>query len=417
MNDTNGTAALHDRAAAPAPAPKLRVRRQGVFASIVLVLPLFLFLVVTFLGPIGAMLVRSVEDPEASQVLPRTTAALRDWNRVSLPGDDVFEALVQDLRTARADRTLGVVASRLNNDYAGFRSMLSVTARRVAGDFEGTPREFVLGVDDNWGKIEPWVAIQRAAGPLTTFYLLTALDLRRDVNNAVERQPEDRRIFLAVFIRTFWIAGLGTLICLVLAYPLSALLATLPKRKANLLLVFVLLPFWTSLMVRTAAWMVLLMQQGVVNESLVALGVFGVPQQLLFSRFAVMISMVHILLPFMILPLYAVMRQIPPHYVRAAYSLGAGPLRTLLRVWVPQTLPGIGAGCLMVFIQALGFYITPTLLGGGDDVMLSQMIGFYANQTVNWGLAAALSLLLLLSTGLLVALYGRMVGFSAVRTS
>ncbi len=409
------TAATADRMSAPE--PQLRIKRRGTFAGAVLVLPLLLFLLVSFLGPIGAMLLRGVEDPEVSQIMPHTIASLRNWDGKEIPGEAAFAALVQDLRVARAERTLGTAASRLNNDVAGFQSMLSVTARRVANPFEGSPRDFVLAVDPGWGNLESWVAIKRASGPFTTFYLLSALDMRRDVNNDIVRQPENQRVFLTTLGRTFWVAGLGTLICLVLAYPLSALLASLPKRKAGLLLLFVLLPFWTSLMVRTAAWMVLLAQQGVVNEALVTLGIFGVPQQLLFSRFAVLISMVHILLPFMILPLYAVMQQIPPYYVRAAHSLGAGPIRALLRVWVPQTLPGIGAGCLMVFIQALGFYITPTLLGGGEDQMLSQLIGFYANQTVNWGLAAALSLLLLGLTAVLVAIYGRMVGFSAVRTS
>jgi putative spermidine/putrescine transport system permease protein len=127
--------------------------------------------------------------------------------------------------------------------------------------------------------------------------------------------------------------------------------------------------------------------------------------------------MVHILLPFMVLPLYAVMRQIPPLHLRAAASLGAHPAEAFRRVWLPQTLPGIGAGCLLVFIQALGFYITPALIGGGADQMLPYFIGFYANQTVNWGLAAALSLILLAATVVIVGLYGRLVGFSAVRTS
>jgi putative spermidine/putrescine transport system permease protein len=396
-----------------------RARRAGwgpQVSAALLVAPLLLFVLVAFAAPIGAMLKRGVEDREVAPVLPRTLAALEGWTGAALPGDEAFAALVEDLRAARAAGTLPVAAGRLNHDTAGLRTTLVASARRLAQPFDGPAREAVLRADPAWGQVETWGAIVRARGPWTDFFLLAALDLRRDAAGAIRPVPPDQAVFRTIFLRTFWIAAMVTAIALVAGYPLAALIALARPGVSALLLFMVLVPFWTSLLVRTAAWMVLLAREGVVNHALVALGLFGAPRQLLFNRFAVVIAMVHILLPFMVLPLYAVMRQIPPIHLRAAASLGAHPVAAFRRVWLPQTLPGIGAGCLMVFIQALGFYITPALLGGGADQMLPYFIGFYANQTVNWGLAAALSLLLLAATLAIVGLYGRLVGFSAVRT-
>ena len=176
-----------------------------------------------------------------------------------------------------------------------------------------------------------------------------------------------------------------------------------------------LLPFWTSLLVRTGAWVVLLQREGVVNDVLIALGLISEPLQLVYNRFGVYVAMTHILLPFMVLPLYSVMRGIPPQYMRAAASLGARPLRAFLRVYLPQTVPGIGAGCLLVFILAIGYYITPALIGGINDQMVSYFVAFFTNQTVNWGMASALGTVLLIVTLLLFALYARLVGIDRLR--
>lgn len=397
-----------------------RTKRAGYgqkVSAALLVLPLLLFVLVAFAAPIGAMLKRGVEDRDVAPVLPRTVAALSGWTGAELPDEPVFAALVADLREARAAGTLPFAASRLNHDRAGLRTTLVASARRLAAPFEGSARQAVIRADPAWGERETWGAIARARGPWTDFFLLAALDLKRDAAGKIRAVAEEQAVFRTVFGRTFWIAAMVTAITLLLAYPLAAMIALSRPAIASALLFAVLLPFWTSLLVRTAAWMVLLAREGVANHALVALGLFGAPQQLLFNRFAVIVAMVHILLPFMVLPLYAVMRQIPAIHLRAAASLGANPVSAFRRVWLPQTLPGIGAGCLMVFIQALGFYVTPALLGGGADQMLPYFIGFYANQTVNWGLAASLSLLLLAATLLIVGLYGRLVGFGAVRTS
>ncbi len=369
--------------------------------------PLLLVLLLAFVVPIAAFLLRGVQDAAVAPAFPRTLAALDGWPGRELPDLPAWDAVVADLRTARNAGTLLPAAARLNTDVAGLRTVAVVTARKIADPFAGSPRDALLAADPAWSQIETWGAIRRAAGSPTDYHLLAALDLRRDAAGDVRAVPPGQRVFGLVFARTFGVAALVTAVCLLLGFPVAAFLARRPGRLSRVLMLAVLLPFWTSLIVRTAAWMVLLARDGVVNGALVAVGVFGMPQQLLYNRFAVILAMVHILLPSMILPLHAVMAQVPPALLRAASSLGAGPVRSFWRVWLPQTMPGVAAGCVLVFVQALGFYVTPALLGGGADQMLPWFIGFYANQTVDWGLAAALSLVLLAAIGTLAAIWAR----------
>ena len=379
--------------------------------------PLLLFLLVTFIAPIGAFLWRGVTDTEVAPVLPRTVAALADWNGQSTPEEPAFAALVADLRAARDhDRDTGAgsiprAAARLNADYPGFRGLLPMTARRVAAPFEGSARDTLLAISEEWRAPETWGAIRRAGGPLSSFHLLTALDLRQDAAGHIAPVPDNQAVFRAVLLRSLWISLTVTACCLLLGWPIAWLIATAQGWKATVLLAAVMLPFWISLIVRTAAWMVLLQREGIVNAALEAVGVPGAPLPLIMNRFAVVLAMVHILLPFMVLPLVAAFRALDPRLPRAAASLGAAPWRVFLRVTLPLCLPGVGAGCILVFIQALGFYVTPALLGGPNDQMLAWFVGFYATRSVNWGLAAALSMMLLVAVGLCVALYGRLAGF------
>jgi putative spermidine/putrescine transport system permease protein len=257
--------------------------------------------------------------------------------------------------------------------------------------------------------------IQRAAAPWTPLYILAALDRQQDAAGQVVRAPPEQAIYLDILVRTFWIAFVVTALCLVLGYPLAYKLASLPPRISNLLMILVLMPFWTSLLVRTAAWVVLLQREGPVNGVLQALSITDRPLQLVYNRFGLYVAMTHILLPFMVLPLYSVMRGIPHEYMRAAASLGARPLRAFLRVYLPQTVPGIGAGCLLVFILAIGYYITPALVGGVNDQMISYFVAFYTTQTVNWGMASALGAVLLIATLVLFALYARLVGIDRLK--
>lgn len=394
-----------------------RVRRTGVrrqVAAALLVAPLLLFLLVGFAAPIAALLARGVQDTEVARVLPRVSAALADWDGRGLPDDAAFAALAEDMRAARAAGTLAQAATRLNYDVNGFRTLMFATARRLPGPGEDA-RAALLAADPAWGGRETWAALRRATGPLTDFYLLAAIDLKRDADGAIVAVAEEQAIFLDVLVRTLGISLLVTLLCLAAGYPVAALLASVPPRRAAMLLAFVLLPFWTSLLVRTAAWVVLLQREGVVNAALLGLGLVEAPLEMIFTRFAVVLAMAHILLPFMILPLYAVMRSIPFELGRAASSLGAAPWRVFLRVTWPLSLPGVAAGSLMVFIQALGYYITPALLGGASDQMISWFIAFYASRTVNWGMAAALSALLLVATAALYAVYTRLAGTAWVR--
>jgi putative spermidine/putrescine transport system permease protein len=379
------------------------------------VLPLFLFLLASFIAPIGAMLARGVYDTDIARILPRVSLEMRRWDGRDLPPDSAFAALIDDVRAARDAGTLASAATRLNYDVAGFRTLLFATGRHLSDPPAGSPREALVAIDAKWGERETWAAIRRAAHPLTDFYLLAALDFRRDAANAIAPAPADESVFRAILARTLWISTVVTLACLLLGYPVALVIARAPQRRAGVLLFLVLLPFWTSLLVRTVAWVVLLQREGVLNNLLLSLHVVHAPLAMIFNRFAVYVAMVHVLLPFMVLPLYAVMKGIPTTYARAAASLGASPFTAFRRVYLPQTLPGIAAGCLMVFIQALGYYITPALVGGAEDQMISYFIAFYASRTVNWGMAAALSSMLLAATLALYAVYNRLVGLDRMR--
>jgi len=392
-----------------------RSRRREQLRAAALVLPLFLFLAATFVVPIGAMLSRGVTDTDIARILPSVTHALKGWDGRELPPEPAYAALIQDIRGAREAGTLASAATRLNYDIPGFRSLLFNTGRQLPTELAGSAREALVGIDPKWGERDTWAAIRRAGGPATDFYVLGALDLRRDADGSIVGAPVEQRVFRGVLGRTLWISAMVTLVCLVLGYPVAYVIAAQPPGRAGILLFLVLLPFWTSLLVRTTAWVVLLQKEGVLNSLFLSLGLVEQPLKMIFNRFAVYVAMVHVLLPFMVLPLYAVMRSISPSYMRAASSLGARPFTAFWRVYVPQTLPGIGAGCLMVFIQALGYYVTPALVGGADDQMISYFIAFYASKTVNWGMAAALSIILLAATLLLYAVYDRMVGIERMR--
>ena len=217
---------------------------------------------------------------------------------------------------------------------------------------------------------------------------------------------------MSLLWRTLVVSAVITALCLLLGYPVAHLIAHAPARRANLLLALVLVPFWTSLLVRTTAWIVLLQTQGVVNDLLLAVGLIGEDGRLamIYNMTGTIIAMTHVLLPFMVLPLYSVMRAIPPRYMNAAASLGATPAQAFRRVYWPQTLPGVGAGSLLVFILAIGYYITPALVGGSSGQLISNMVAYHMQTSLNWGLAAALGGILLAGVLALYLLYDRLVG-------
>lgn len=405
--------------ALPGPSLKQRLARAERFnrlKSKALILPLLLFLLLTFLLPIGALLLRSVDNPEVVGSLPRTVEAIASWDGRGLPDEAVYQAITLDIAEARRNQSLGDLSKRLNMELAGFRSLVSSTARKLPLREEPASYQDALQeMDERWGDPAYWQVIRRNASSVTPYYLLAALDHRIDDLGELASATPDQAIYLDIFARTFWMSLVITAICLVLAYPLAYLLANLPTRQGNLLMILVLLPFWTSILVRVAAWIVLLQSGGLINSALISLGIIEQPLQLVFNRSGVYVAMVHIMLPFMILPIYSVMKGISPSYMRAAVSLGCHPFASFWRVYFPQTLAGVGAGCLLVFILSIGYYITPALLGSPNDQMISYFVAFYTNTTINWGMATALGGLLLAATLVLYVVYSWLVGASKLR--
>ena len=387
-------------------------QRQRTF----LLLPLAAFLLVFFVAPLVWLLSLAVREAEVPRALPRTVAALHDWRPGQPVPGPVFASLAQDLTEARAANTLADAARRLNYEVNGVRSTLMRAAREVnaAGGGAALDAAFFSAVDPALASPEFFAAVQRARGPVSGYYLLAAFDLGRDVQGDIERVAPANRIYVDVLLRTLGISASVTLLCLLLGFPVAMLLTQVNEKTADWLMILVLLPFWTSLLVRTAAWVVVLQREGMVNGLLLRLGLVTEPLTLIYNRTGVLIAMTHVLLPFMILPLYGVLKGIPPHYMRAAASLGAPPVTAFFRVYLPLAAPAIMAGSLMVFILAMGYYITPALVGGGSDQMLSYFVATYTTDTGNWGLAAALGLMMLVTTLALYAVAHRLSGGRAL---
>lgn len=385
--------------------------RRKKLRAMALTLPLLAFLVVFFLVPLASLLVRAVENPEVADALPRTGQALSAWDRQSPPPAAAYAAVLADLSAIQETSQVGVLARRLNSEVSGARSLIMGTYRALPPDSQRlspeTAREALLAQDARWEELPYWQAIAQNSSRWTPDYLLASVDMKRNAQGDIERVGEGDAAFSDILGRTFQISAVVTLVALLLGYPLAFWLCTLSERKANIMLILVLLPFWTSVLVRIAAWIVLLQNNGLVNRFFMAIGLTDAPIPLLFNRVGVVVAMVHILLPFMILPLYSVMKSVPPNYLRAAISLGSPPLAAFFRVYLPQTYPGVAAGGLLVFITCIGYYVTPALLGGPADQMLSYYVAQYTNVEVNWGMACALGSVLLTCTLVLYALYRR----------
>lgn len=380
-----------------------------------LILPLLLFVVITFAAPVMLLLTRAVYDPSIADTLPRTVAALHDWDGKELPGEPVYAALISDFKQVAQENTSAFVGKRLNYEISGVRSKVIASVNK-AQSITGPPyKEQLIAADKLWGDRLIWSKIKLAGRPFTDFYLLRSLDLERNIDGDLALVPKSQAVYVSVLIRTFYVSLLVTLITLLLAYPVAFMLAHAPQRLTNLLLIFILVPFWTSLLVRTTAWFVLLQDNGPINNLLQFLSLSDEPLKLIFSRFGTVTAMVHIQLPFTLLPIYGVMKGISPSYMRAARSLGGGPFYSFWRVYLPLTLPGVGAGCLLTFILCLGYYITPALVGGAADQMVSGVIASAMNQENNWGKASALSAILLLATIILFFIYNRIIGIDKVK--
>jgi putative spermidine/putrescine transport system permease protein len=392
-----------------------RTERRRKLKAVGLVLPLFLFIVMAFVVPIGVMLFNAVHDNRLQTMLPETMKALANWDGKDLPDEGAYAALAQDLKQSWTRRDTAEIGKRLNYELPGARSQVMSSTRKIAKLTTGPYKQAMVDIDPLWGQKATWFLLKRGASAYTAFYLLRSFDYQYNDDGQIAAAPAETAIFRNIFIRTLGISIGVTLATLLLGYPVAYLLATLPLRTSNLLMIMVLLPFWTSLLVRTTAWVVLLQEHGVINDFLMALHVISEPAQLIFNRVGTIVAMTHIQLPFTLLPIYSVMKTISPSHVRAARSLGAGPFYAFWRIYFPQTVPGIGAGCLLTFILSLGYYITPALVGGPADQMVSSFVAYYTNQELNWGMASALGAILLAATILLYFVYNKLVGVDRIK--
>jgi len=388
-------------------------RRVAMF----MVLPLLAFILVTFIFPITQMLWRSVDNPTFDTYLPETTAALLEWDGQSQIDDSFYEIVGAEFGQAMRDKTLGKVANNFNRTMSGGKSFLIKTGRKLKKMETGPYKDVILKADKRWTDMEVLLKLKTASSPYTVDFYTKALDYERDNKAELVRLPDNEQIYVKLFVRTFVVALAITFITIILAYPISFLMASLPARSSNLLMIMVLLPFWTSLLVRTTSWIVLLQTQGTLNDILVWLGIIGDEGriQMIYNMTGTIIAMSHILLPFMVLPLYSVMKTISPNYTRAARSLGANPFVSFYRIYFPQSIPGIGAGSILVFILAVGYYITPALVGGQNGTLISNMIAFHMQKSLNWGLAAALGGILLGCIIIIYWVYDRLVGIDNMK--
>ena len=390
-----------------------RAQRQKRMAAFLLTLPLLAYVGVLFLVPLASMVWLSVANPTLGRFMPHTVAALADWQPTALPPEGAYAAVADDLRADFLSHRFGRVAKRLNEEAPGAFGLITKTTFRTAHLTPDKPwRDVLEGIDPQWGQLAIWRLLKRESAPVTADFYLAALDLQYGPNGGIMRVPDYQRVYVRLFLRTAWMSALVTALTVLLGYPLAYWISRMPERRANMAMIAVLLPFWTSLLVRITAWIVLLQSHGVVNSLLVAGGLVASDNRphLIFNAVGTIIVMTQVLLPFMVLPLYSVMRGIPDSYVRAAISLGAHPWHAFWKVFAPLTVPGIGAGVLLVFILAIGYYITPELVGGQTGQFISNRIAFNVQQSLNWGLAAALGTLLTVVTLALFAVFNALAG-------
>jgi len=393
-----------------------RAERKNKIRALFLVLPLALFITVTFVIPIISMLTRSVDDKQINTVFPKTFELYKQWDQKELPSEEIYASLFNEIMTADK-RQVGKASTRMNYSKSGWKSLIKKSKRKFKKIKEGPYKEQMIAIDKKWADIEYWKALSQMVEPITFGYYLNAVDLKYDSNKKIVRQPEKRRIYNYTWYKTIKISVLVTLFCLILGYPIAHLLATLPLKLSNLLMIFVLLPFWTSLLVRTVSWIVILMQNGIFNSILVWAGIISDDNriQLIYNETGTLIAMTQILLPFMVLPLYSVMKTIPPSYMRAALNLGAQPMHAFYRIYMPQTVPGISAGGLLVFVLAIGYFITPELVGGSDGQLIGHWIAYHLKSSLNWGLCSALGTILLVAMLVLYWVYNKIVGIENIK--
>ncbi len=397
-----------------------RAQRRSKIVAFMMVFPLLLFITIAFIGPIADMLMLSIDNTIVKEILPKSTEALQSWDEYSgeLPDEAVFAAIVVDIKKAKATKQHTKIGSRFNYESSGFSSLFRKTGRKVKKIKKPPYKQALIKADKRWGEIYTWQVIKQNSSSYTDGYYLAASDYKREFSSGNIKSLESKdSIYLKLFFRTIVLSTLITFLTFVIGFPLSYMLSQVSTRISNILIIFVLLPFWTSLLVRTTSWIALLQQEGVINDFLILVGFINEEGRLamIHNATGTVVAMTHILLPFMILPLFSVMKTIPKSYVRAAVSLGAHPWKAFWKVYFPNTGPGIGAGSILVFILAIGYYITPALVGGSSGTFISNRIAYHISSSLNWGLGAALGVILLGIVLALFMLYDRIVGIDNMK--
>ena len=389
-----------------------RAERRGQLVALgLLALPVF-FLLLTIILPVLDVVMNSVKDPTISRFMPRFAAQAVVWDGKSLPGEEMVKVFIEEILAADERRSIGRISSRANGQIAGMRSMvldtaLALSRHQDAGTLaQDNYLDQLVEIDSRWQERRYWVAFKQAAPAWTARHFLRLVDLEHDIDGNIVPVEPKLRLYVRVFFRTLWICTIVTILCVLIAYPISYYLASLPTERSNLVLLFLLLPLWTSMLVKSLGWLVSLQNEGVINDLGIILGFWDEPFEMAHHRRGTYVAMIHILLPFMAFPLFAVMRGIDPHHMKAAAIMGATPWRAFFRVYLPQSLPGVGAGALLVFILSLGLYVPPALVGGPGD----QMLSYFVAQNVNSGLGGALSLELLVIVSVFLLIYQRIFG-------
>ena len=400
-----------------------KTERKNKIRAFLLVSPLLLFIIVTFVIPIGDMLTRSIDDSQVNSVYGNTFEEYKKWDKEKdiLPPEAVYKALFEDIGYGEKIQ-VGKSLTRMNYSKSGWKSLIKKTRREInkiikSEKFPESYKDTLIEINEGWADPTFWYSMSQMLSESTPIYYWNAIDRTYDENANIVQQPEERRMYVRTWIKTFKVSVYVTFFCLVLGFPVAHLLANLPLRYSNLLMIFVLLPFWTSLLVRTTAWIVMLQQNGVINGVLVWLGILSDDGriQMVYNQTGTIIAMTQILLPFMILPLYSVMKVIPKSHMRAAQNLGAKPAKAFMRVYLPQTIPGMSAGGLLVFVLAIGYFITPELVGGKDGQLIGHWIAYHLKTSMNWGLCSALGGILLAIMLVLYWLYNKIVGIDNIK--
>ena len=397
-----------------------KAERKNKIKAFLLVAPLLLFLIITYVFPIGEMFTRSVDDKMITNMLPTTFKEMETWDGKELPPEEVFSAFYKDFKVLVERQEQGKLGQRLNKEKNGFNSITKKLLRQIKRnkiDEDQSIKEQIMKIHKRWRNVEYWQAIKRTAPPYTMAKYLKGIDMYIDADGGITQVDEDRRIHRILWLRTLEIALFVTIFCFLMGYPIAHLLATLPMKYSNLLMICVLLPFWTSLLVRTASWMILLQQQGLVNDFFVLIGLVADNNrpEMMYNKVGTYVAMTQILLPFMVLPLYSVMKTISPSLMRAGKSLGGTPFVAFWKVYFPLTIPGIGAGCLLVFILAIGYYITPALVGGASGTLISNQIAYHMKTTLDWSFASAMGLMLLSGVLVIYWIYNKLVGVDNIK--